>query len=85
MPVPRSRWLRILLGSVLLVCGVLGFLPIVGFWMIPLGLFVLSVDIPLVRRWRRRLEVKIGRWQQRRREAKSLADSIKRVPGEASF
>jgi hypothetical protein len=28
---------------------------VVGFWMIPLGLLVLSVDIPIVRRWRRKL------------------------------
>jgi hypothetical protein len=30
-----------------------GFLPVLGFWMIPLGLLILSLDLPLVRRWRR--------------------------------
>jgi hypothetical protein len=30
---------------------------VLGFWMIPLGLLVLSVDIPIVRRWRRQLAV----------------------------
>ncbi|MEZ5840687.1 MAG: hypothetical protein R3D02_09785 [Hyphomicrobiales bacterium] len=54
---PRSRLARIGIGGALLVGGVLGFLPIVGFWMIPLGLLVLSVDLPIVRRARRRLEV----------------------------
>jgi hypothetical protein len=59
---PSSAGVRIALG-VLLVCGgLLGFLPILGFWMIPLGLIVLSVDLPLVRRLRRRMEVPILRW-----------------------
>jgi hypothetical protein len=30
---------------------------VLGFWMIPLGLLVLSVDLPVVRRWRRQLTV----------------------------
>jgi hypothetical protein len=42
------------MGVVLVLCGFVGFLPILGFWMVPLGLLVLSIDIPLVARWRRR-------------------------------
>jgi hypothetical protein len=58
LPLPRSRLLRILIGTVLLVLGFFGgWLPILGFWMAPLGLLILSVDIPRVRRWRRRLAV----------------------------
>ncbi|MDQ0316316.1 hypothetical protein J2S73_002773 [Amorphus orientalis] len=64
---PRSRGLRVGLGSALILGGFLGFLPILGFWMAPLGLIVLSVDSPLVRRWRRRLDVRLGRWVARRR------------------
>jgi hypothetical protein len=52
---PRSRVVRVGLGILLVAGGLVGFLPVVGFWMIPLGLFVLSVDLPMVRRWRRRL------------------------------
>ncbi len=59
---PRSRVLRILIGCGLILFGVLGFLPILGFWMIPLGLLVLSVDLPTVRRWRRRTVVWVGGW-----------------------
>lgn len=58
---PRSRLVRIIVGLLLLVGGMLGFLPVLGFWMIPLGLIVLSVDFPLVRRFRRRLAVRWGR------------------------
>jgi hypothetical protein len=54
---PQSKPIRIGLGILLVACGLVGFLPIVGFWMIPLGLLVLSVDIPIVRRWRRQLAV----------------------------
>jgi hypothetical protein len=33
---------------------VLGFLPVLGFWMIPLGVAVLAVDVPLAHRlWQR--------------------------------
>jgi len=58
---PRSRLLRIGLGMALIVGGCLGFLPILGFWMLPLGLGVLSIDIPPVRRFRRRARVWWGR------------------------
>jgi hypothetical protein len=59
---PKSRVARIIIGILLIVFGFLGFLPILGFWMIPLGLLVLSVDVPAVRRWRRHLQVRFGQW-----------------------
>ena len=34
---PQSRFLRLLIGIGFIVGGILGFLPILGFWMIPLG------------------------------------------------
>ena len=58
---PRSRALRIAIGVVLVILGIFGFLPILGFWMIPLGLLVLSYEFATVRRWRRKLEVSWGR------------------------
>jgi len=50
------------IGGALIIGGILGFLPVLGFWMVPLGLMVLSIDIPAVRRWRRRATVKLGAW-----------------------
>jgi hypothetical protein len=67
MPLPASRAARIALGGALIVGGLAGFLPILGFWMLPLGLLVLSVDLPAVRRGRRRLSV----WWARRRQARA--------------
>ncbi len=67
VPVPGSRFARRLLGGALVVGGILGFLPILGFWMVPLGLIVLSIDSSVVRRWRRRTEI----WVARRRTGKT--------------
>ena len=64
---PKSKPLRIGLGIVLIGCGFLGFLPVLGFWMIPLGLLVLSVDLPAVRRWRRQLTV----WWYRKKDERT--------------
>ena len=60
---PRSRLLRTAFGVGLILLGILGFLPVLGFWMVPLGLLVLSYDISVIRRLRRRLAV---RWGKRR-------------------
>jgi hypothetical protein len=59
---PQSRFARVGIGVSLVGLGFLGFLPVLGFWMVPLGLLVLSVDLPVVRRWRRRLEVMLIPW-----------------------
>jgi len=59
--VPQSRSLRVSLGVALVIGGIFGFLPILGFWMIPLGLLVLSIDFHPVRRFRRRMTVRWGR------------------------
>lgn len=64
---PRSRALRVAIGILLVFFGFLGFLPILGFWMIPLGLLVLSYEFTVVRRWRRRFVV----WWERRRAGTS--------------
>ncbi|MFG6564799.1 hypothetical protein ACGYLI_11310 [Sulfitobacter sp. 1A13421] len=43
---------RFALGLLLICGGILGFLPILGFWMLPLGLMVAAMDVRLFRRWR---------------------------------
>jgi hypothetical protein len=52
---PSGRWLRIPVGSLLTLGGILGFLPLVGFWMLPLGLALLADDVPLLRSLRSRV------------------------------
>ena len=40
---------RIPLAVVLIAAGFVGFLPILGFWMIPLGLALIALDVPFLR------------------------------------
>ena len=54
---PQSRPARIGIGVALIILGTLGFLPVLGFWMIPLGLLVLSYEFGTIRRWRRRFDL----------------------------
>lgn len=44
------RGTRALLGIVLVILGPLGFLPVLGFWMLPLGLGLIALEIPPLRR-----------------------------------
>ncbi len=39
-----NRAFRITVGILLVIGGLLGALPVLGFWMLPLGLVLLSVD-----------------------------------------
>ncbi len=63
---PRSRLVRIVIGVLFVLFGLVGFLPIVGFWMIPVGVLILSYEFAMIRRWRRRMAVKWGRRNGRR-------------------
>ena len=69
---PRNRIVRISLGVGLVVIGALfGWLPVLGYWMVPLGLLVLAADSPMIRRWNRRVGVAVvGWWRGRKRKMK---------------
>ena len=60
---PKSKMARIAMGSGLVAGGMLGFLPVLGFWMVPVGVLVLSHDVPAVRRFRRKAQL----WWERRK------------------
>lgn len=47
---PSSRFVRIPLALLLIVGGFLSFLPILGLWMLPLGLLLIAQDIPFLQR-----------------------------------
>ena len=65
--------LRLPLGLALVAGGFLAILPVFGLWMIPLGLLILAIDLPLLRpavaaaiiRLRRRVSV----WRRNGRAA----------------
>ena len=52
---------RSVVGLLFMVGGVFGFLPILGFWMLPLGIALIALDLPLTRK-------SIERWIERLKE-----------------
>ena len=65
---PRSRAARIALDITFVVLGLVGFLPVLGFWIVPLGVAILAVDVPIVGRFSRRVRVVFGRWWKKIRK-----------------
>lgn len=47
---PELRWVRLVAGVLFVLLGCVGFLPVLGFWMVPLGLILLAQDIVFLRR-----------------------------------
>ncbi|QUS41564.1 hypothetical protein RPMA_23975 [Tardiphaga alba] len=47
---PSSRLVRFPLAILLIIGGILSFLPILGLWMLPLGLILIAQDIPLLQK-----------------------------------
>lgn len=72
---PSSRWLRIPAGVVLILGGIFSILPILGLWMLPLGLLLLAQDLPFLRRPMGRALLCIERlwvrWKHRQRRKKT--------------
>ena len=42
---PGARWIRVPLGILLMLGGIFSFLPVLGIWMLPLGLLLLAIDL----------------------------------------
>jgi 4-alpha-glucanotransferase len=55
---PELRWVRLIAGILFVIFGFVGFLPILGFWMVPLGLIILAQDS----RWLQRPTLKVITW-----------------------
>jgi hypothetical protein len=65
---PRSRWVRIPAALVLMLGGVFAFLPVLGFWMLPLGLLLIAADVKFLRRPVARFTLwGLARWTDLRR------------------
>lgn len=45
---PSSRLVRIPLAILLILGGVFSFLPVLGLWMLPLGLILIAQDLPFL-------------------------------------
>jgi hypothetical protein len=51
LPCPRRRWAHIAAACLLVVCGILAILPVLGLWMLPLGLALAAEDMPGIKPW----------------------------------
>ena len=71
------RWV---VGALLILGGIAGFLPVLGFWMIPLGLLVLAPDFKWARRGYLSIMTWLRRYRDRRKPRKQPADSTE--PGQ---
>lgn len=71
---PSSRWVRLPLAALLILGGIVGFLPVLGLWMVPLGILLLAQDVPLLRKPVLRLlnwvERTWMRWKRRSRTSR---------------
>lgn len=62
--------LRTVTGLLFVLGGTFGFLPILGFWMIPVGLFLIALDFPPLRR-------RVMEWLRHRRQRNNKQQSAK--------
>lgn len=66
---PSAVYARWTAAIALIAGGLLGFLPVLGFWMVPLGLILIAQDVPMLRRPLARvlgyLERKWQAWKKR--------------------
>jgi hypothetical protein len=73
----KDSWfpIRFPIALLLIAGGLLSFLPVLGIWMLPLGLLLLAVDLPILRgpisgliiRARRKGRLLALRWRKRPR------------------
>src|SRR4051794_32416811 len=47
---PSSFSIRLVAALLLIVGGILSFLPVLGVWMLPLGLLLIAQDVPVLQR-----------------------------------
>jgi hypothetical protein len=67
---PSAILIRLPLGLLCIAGGIFSFLPLLGIWMLPLGVLLIAVDVPWVRRWVirtwPRIEARWRLWRARR-------------------
>ena len=69
---PSSRLVRIPLAILLIAGGIFSFLPVLGLWMLPLGLLLFAQDVPILQKPLARM---LG-WVERRWIERQRAKSV---------
>ena|SRR6195952_3564357 len=68
---PSSRLVRIPVAILLVVGGIFSFLPVLGLWMLPLGLVLFAQDVPVLQKPMANMLAWIRRKWTARQRAKS--------------
>lgn len=68
---PGSRIVRIPLGILLVLGGIFSFLPVLGIWMLPLGLLMLALDLPILQGPMNNLILRGQRWWAKRKRKRA--------------
>jgi hypothetical protein len=70
---PSSRLVRVPLAMALILGGIFSFLPVLGLWMLPLGLILIAQDLPFLQGPMARMVGWIERKWMKRRAAKRIS------------
>ena len=76
---PSSRLARIPLAILLIAGGIFSILPVLGLWMLPLGLLLFVQDVPILQRPMARMLGWVERKWIERQRAKGANDSLARL------
>lgn len=63
----RAALVRLPMAILLILGGIFSVLPFLGIWMLPLGLMLLALDVPILRRPVTAVIVRTRRWWSQRR------------------
>ena len=78
---PKARLIRIPLGILLVLGGIFSFLPVLGIWMLPLGLLLLALDLVFLQGPVNSAIVRGSRkwstWSRARRDKKAAANQAR--------
>jgi membrane-bound ClpP family serine protease len=73
---PSHKFIRIPIAILLILGGIFSILPMLGAWMLPLGLMLLAIDLPFLQApvnrgilWSERTWIRFQRWRESRRAA----------------
>jgi hypothetical protein len=70
---PSSQLVRIPLAILLIAGGIFSFLPVLGLWMLPLGLLLFAQDVPILQKPMSQMLGWIERkWIERERKKRAL-------------
>lgn len=69
---PWALVIRVPLGILFVIGGLLSILPVLGLWMLPLGVLLLAIDLPFLQGPTGGSIVRFRRWWENRRRARRM-------------